>query len=131
MIWKGRSKDFDSMDDFTKPAEELSREALEYAELRINKLKLGISKDAAVILGRIFGMLAMLLVGMTALTAAAFGLVLIIGEALGSYAGGAFIVAGVFAVIVAVLFIFRKRLFLNTFVRLMVRLFYNKDEEPR
>lgn len=119
------------MDDFTKPAEELSREALEYAELRINKLKLGISKDAAVILGRIFGMLAMLLVGMTALTAAAFGLVLIIGEAIGSYAGGAFIVAGALAAIVAVLFLLRKKLFLNTFVRLMVRLFYNKDEEPR
>ncbi|MBO8465667.1 MAG: hypothetical protein IAB93_06700 [Bacteroidetes bacterium] len=119
------------MDDFTKPAEDLSKEAIEYAELRIDKFKLKTSKDIAVILGRIFGMLAMLLVGMTALTAAAFGLVLIIGEALGSYAGGAFIVAGVFAVIVAVLFIFRKRLFLNTFVRLMVRLFYNKDEEPR
>lgn len=117
------------MDNFTKPAEELSREAAEYAELRIEKVKLKAAKDLSMILGKVFGMFAMMIVGMTALTAAAFGLVLIIGEATGSYAAGAFIVAGGLALTVACLFIFREKIFRNTFIRLLIKLFYDNEDE--
>lgn len=116
------------MDDFTKPAEELSEEAIEYINLRIERLKLRTARDISTVLGRFLGIFVMVMAGMTALMAASFGCVLIIGEAIGSYAGGAFIMAGVIAAVVAVLFCFREKLFRNTFIRLFIKIFYDNEK---
>ncbi len=115
------------MSEFTKPAEELSEEAVEYIELRLKKSKLKAAKDLSTVFGRFSGMLVMLIVGMTALTAASFGCILILGEAIDSYAAGSFIVAGALALSAAVLFVFRKKLFRNTFIRLFIKIFFDND----
>ena len=78
--------------------------------------------------GRFFGMLVLLITVMTAVITAAFGCILVIGEEIGSYAAGAFIVAGIFCIAAAALFAFRKKLFRNTFVRLFIKLFYDNNE---
>ena len=116
------------MEDFTKPAEDLSKEAAEYVELRLQKMKLRTVKDLSTVLGRFFGMLVLLITVMTAVITAAFGCILVIGEEIGSYAAGAFIVAGIFCIAAAALFAFRKRLFRNTFVRLFIKLFFDNNE---
>ena len=51
-----------------------------------------------------------------------------IGEMIGSYAGGAAIVAAVFLLLLGVLILLRKRLFRDTFVPLFVKLFFEEDK---
>ena len=60
--------------------------------------------------------------------ALAMGGVMWIGELIGSYAGGAGIVAAVFLIILGVLFLLRKRLFRDTFVPMFVKLFFDDDK---
>lgn len=116
------------MDNLGKPAEELAESAKKYIELKIDSIKLKSAENLSVTLARIFGMITMLMIGMTALTAASFGVILILGEAVGSYAAGAFIVAGIFALVLAILFILRKKLYLNSFVRLFIKLFFDEND---
>ena len=73
-------------------------------------LSLGFSRALAIFL---MGLLAAVF-----LLVLAFAFTLLIGEAIGSFAAAAFIVAGVFLVALTVLFIFRKRLFLKMFARI-------------
>lgn len=48
------------------------------------------------------------------------------GKLLGDYAAGAFIVSGVFLLILIVLFAFRKKMFVNSFVKLFVEVFFGR-----
>ena len=73
-------------------------------------LSLGFSRALAILL---MGMLAVVL-----LSVLAFALTLLIGEAIGTFTGAAFIVTGVYLVALVVLFILRKRLFVKMFARL-------------
>lgn len=73
-------------------------------------LSLGFSRSLAILL---IGMLAVVL-----LSVLAFAFTLLIGEAIGTFSGAAFIVAGVCLLALIVLFILRKRLFLKMFARI-------------
>ena len=73
-------------------------------------LSLGFSRTLAILL---MGMLAVVL-----LSVLAFAFTLLIGEAIGTFSGAAFIVAGVCLLALIVLFILRKRLFLKMFARI-------------
>lgn len=73
-------------------------------------LSLGFSRTLAILL---IGMLAVVL-----LSVLAFAFTLLIGEAIGTFSGAAFIVAGVCLFALIVLFILRKRLFLKMFARI-------------
>jgi prolipoprotein diacylglyceryltransferase len=46
----------------------------------------------------------------------------------GSYAGGAAIVGGVFLLVLAILILLRKKLFRNTFVPMFIKLFFDDDK---
>ena len=73
-------------------------------------LSLGFSRALAILL---IGMLAVVL-----LSVLAFAFILLIGEAIGTFGGAAFIVAGVYLIALSVLIILRKRLFLKMFASL-------------
>lgn len=72
-------------------------------------LSIGFSRTLAIL---IMGMLAVVL-----LSVLAFAFTLVIGEAIGSFSAAAFIVAGAYFLVFAVLYILRKRLFLKMFAR--------------
>lgn len=116
------------MGDFSKPAEDLAREAREYVDLKLDDLKLRAVKGLSVSLGRVLAMIGVLFAASVVMLALAFGLILWLGDAIGSYAGGAFIVAGIFAVVAAVLFALRKKLFVGGFVSLFAKLFFEEEE---
>ena len=116
------------MSDFTKPVEELGENASEYIDLRIAELKLGAVKGLSVTLSKLLYILLVLFVVSVILIAIAFGGVMWIGELIGSYAGGAAIIAGLFIIVLGVLFLLRKKLFRNTFVPLFVNLFFEEDK---
>lgn len=109
------------------PFEDLSSGAKEYLELKDEDLKLGAVEGLSVGLGRIFALVVMLLLLMVALTAFTFGFVLLLGNWVGSYAGGAFIMGGIQLAAIGILFIFRKKLFVNMFVKLLISIVYDRD----
>jgi hypothetical protein len=115
----------DSMSEFTKPVEELGRVTREYVDLRVDDLKLRAVKGLSMSLGKLLLALLFLTVISIVLLALAFGGVLLLGNAVGSYAMGAFLVAGFFAIVLLALFLLRKRLFRDTFVPLFVKLFFD------
>lgn len=113
---------------FTKSAEELAAGTAEYVNLKIDDLKLRAAKGLSVTLNKLLLSLMFLTLGGIVLTAAAFGCVLLIGKLLGDYAAGAFIVAAFFLLVMLVLFLLRKKLFLNGLVRMFVGLFFDDEK---
>ena len=115
------------MSEFTRPIEELGQEASEYIDLRLDDLKLRTAKGLSMT-SKLLYMLLVLFVVSIVLTAVAIGGVMWIGEMIGSYAGGAAIVAAFFLVVLGVLILLRKNLFRDTFVPLFVKLFFDDDK---
>lgn len=110
--------------DFMNSLEDLGKSATEYADLKIDDLKLRTAKGLSVTLNKIiFTILFLTIVGII-ITSAAFGGILLIGKLIGSYAGGAFIVSAFFMVLLLVLYLLRNKLFLNSLVKMFVRLFF-------
>lgn len=110
-----------------KPAEDLLKAAGEYVELKTDELKLRTTESLAKAFSRFTSVMIIMGVASLVLTACAFGGILLIGDLIGSYAAGAFIVAGFFLVVLAVLVIFRKKMFLNSFTRLFISIFYEQE----
>ena len=89
--------------DFINSLEELGKSATEYADLKIDDLKLRTAKGLSVTLNRIILAVLFLSIAGIVLTSAAFGGILLIGKLIGSYAGGAFIVSAFFLLVLIVL----------------------------
>ena len=122
------------MGSLTDPAVKLIEDVKEYVDLRLEELKLRTAKGLSVSLGQLLAMILVLLVVFVVLIALAGGLVIVIGKGIGSYAGGAFIVAGIFACLAAVLFALRGKIFGDSFVGLIMGIFFeddDKEEEDR
>ena len=117
------------MAEVTKPVEDLGTKASEYVDLRIAELKLGAIKGLSLTLSKLLYMLLVLFVVSIILISIAFGGVMWIGEMIGSYAGGAAIVGGFFLIVLGVLFLLRKKLFRDTFVPLLVNLFFEEEDK--
>ena len=112
------------MSDFTRPVEDLGQKTSEYIDLRVDELKLKTAKGLSLTLSKLLYMLLVLFVVSIIMISIAVGGVMWIGEMVGSYAGGAAIVAAFFLLVLGVLVLLRKRLFRNTFVPLFIDLFF-------
>lgn len=117
------------MGEFTKPLEDLSKNAAEYVDMKIEDVKLRTVKGLSVAMNKLIVAIILLFVASIALLAAAFGGILLLGDLIGSYAGGAFIVAGIFLIILVILYCMRHKMFLNSFLRMFLNLFFTDDEE--
>jgi len=114
------------MNEFTKPVENLSKSAADYANLKLDDLKLKTVKGLSISLNHLLSMILVLFSASVVLLALAFGGIFLLGQAIGNYAVGAFIVAGVFAILTVVLFLLRKKLFVGGFVQMFSRLFFEE-----
>ena len=112
------------MSDFTRPVEDLGQKTTEYIDLRVDELKLKTAKGLSLTLSKLLYMLLVLFVVSIIMISIAVGGVMWIGEIVGSYAGGAAIVAAFFLLVLGVLVLLRKRLFRDTFVPLFIDLFF-------
>lgn len=115
------------MDGFEKPIGDLSASTKEYLDLKTDELKLKTAEGLSLAFSKFFGLMLSIMVLMIVLIAIAFGGVLLLGDWIGSYAAGAFIMAGVFLIVLVVLIFLRKKLFLNSFVKLFIRIFYGES----
>lgn len=112
---------------FTEPAERLAESAAQYFDLKFDEVKVRTAKGLSIALNRLLVAILLLTLCSIVLMSAAFGGVLLLGDLIGSYAAGAFIVAAIFLVLLTVLFLLRDKLFLNGLVRMFVRLFFEEE----
>ena len=98
-----------------------------YLDLRLNELKLKTIDGLSIGVSRVLSMMLVVMLGAIALAAFAFGAVLLLGDLIGSWAGAAFIVGGIFLIVLSLLLIYWKRIFVNIFVKLFIGIFYEND----
>ncbi|MCM1177959.1 MAG: hypothetical protein NC115_03110 [Bacteroidales bacterium] len=96
----------------------------DYMEMKADGLKLKATESLSLVFSKFLSLFVIIMVLMIVLVTIAFGGVLLLGDIIGSYAAGAFIVAGVFLIALIVLICLRKKLFLNSFVQLFIQIFY-------
>lgn len=114
---------------FDQPLQDLAADTKAYVDLQADDLKLKVSKGLSLSLGQLLALLLVVLSLFIVLLSVAAGCVLLIGQWTGSYALGAFVMAGSFAIVTAVLFLLRKKLFVDSFVRLFTGIFFEEEEE--
>lgn len=118
------------MSEFTRPAQETLEAAREYADSKADELKLQVAKGLSESVTKIITILVLVLVASTLLLVLSFGLILLLGQLMGGkYAIAALLVAAVIGIILALLIVFRDKLFRNTFVPVFVKLFFPLDDD--
>lgn len=90
----------------------------EYLSMRRDDLRKSIIMGMSAGFSRVLAILIISLLMVIVLAVLAFAFIILIGDAMGSLSGAAFIVGGVYLAVAAVLFFLRKRLFVNMFTRL-------------
>lgn len=109
-----------------KTLAELAGEARDYADLRIDELKLKATRGLSTALGQTLAFLLIFAVLALVLGLLAFALLQWLNGLLGA-PWGTLIVAGVFLIVLAVLWLMRQHLFRDLFVKLFIDVFYDND----
>ena len=117
------------MSNFSRPAEDLSREAKEYIDLRLEDVKLRTAKGLSITASKLVGFFLIISLGTSVLLALSFGLILLVGELFGSYAWSAIGVAALEGLGLWILIRRRDHLFKDTFVPLFINLFFSDDDD--
>lgn len=103
--------------------------AKEYLGLKSDALKLGLVENASRVINRLLSIFLLILVLITALVFLASGATQWLGQVLESTIAASLITGGFFLLLFLVLFLFRKRLFMNTFVRLFDKSFFHEKTQ--
>ena len=86
------------MSQFSRPAEDLSREAQEYIDLRLEDVKLRTAKGLSITASKLVGMILLLGIAINLVLVLSFGIILLVGELIGSYAWAALGVAALLGI---------------------------------
>jgi uncharacterized membrane protein len=116
------------MTRFTEPAEDLSRRAKDYIDLRLDDIKLRTAKGLSITASKLVALFLIIGVGTSLILALSFGLILLLGELIGSYAWSALGVSALLAIGLWILIRRRDHMFKDTFVPLFINLFFNDDD---
>ena len=119
------------MTRFTEPAEDLSRKAKDYIDLRLDDVKLRTARGLSITASKLVAFFVIIGVGTSLILALSFGLILLIGELIGSYAWSAFGVAVLLALVRWILTSRRDHFFKDTFVPLFINLVFNDDDDEQ
>jgi len=114
--------------DVTHPAEQLFQDVKDYVGMQEDRLKLETTKVASTGIARLLAMIVILQVFFIFLLLAVFALILVLGEIINNYAIAACIFAGLFLVLLILLWSRRKKLFVNSFIQMFIGLFYGSKK---
>lgn len=101
-------------------------EVKEYINLKVDEYKLRGVEGLATLTGKAIFFLLSTMIGGVVLQLAGLALALLVSQLVGNMALGFAIVALLFAVVLAMLFVARKRLFVNRLVRMYIGLFFKE-----
>lgn len=107
--------------------ETLEDDIRKYLDIRLEELKLRTVDGLSVGVSRVLSMMVVLMLGAIVLAAFAFGTVLLLGDLIGSWAAAAFIIGGVFLIVLGVLLLSWRSLFVDIFVKLFIGIFYGNE----
>ena len=107
----------------------LSSAIREYLSMRTDDFRRNVIAGLSAGFSRVLAILVISLLLVIVLAVFAFGFIVILGEAIGSLSGAAFIVGGVYLIVTAVLFFLRKRLFVNMFTNLFTGIMQPKPSD--
>lgn|SRR5574344_81168 len=107
--------------------EGLAEEAKKYADLKVDELKLKATKGLSIALSQLLAYLLIIAVLSIVLGLLSYALLQWLNVLVGA-PWGTFIVCGLFAIVLVVLLILRKKLFRNLFVKLFIDIFYDRGE---
>ena len=110
--------------------ENLSSAIGEYLNLRTDNFKKRLIDGLSTGFSRALSIIAIMMLLLIVLSVFAFGFTILIGNAIGSWSGAAFIVGGVYLIGIIILIILRKRLFLNMFTKIFTELAEKETDEP-
>ncbi|HPW37639.1 MAG TPA: hypothetical protein PK922_14350 [Syntrophorhabdus sp.] len=113
---------------FLGPLEDIGNSVKDYAGNRLDQLKLKTTKRLSASLAVLFAWVVIVMVILVAFSFLALALGAWLGEILGSQAYGMLIISGIFLVVALVLFLLRKRIFVNGLVRAFISIFFEKNE---
>jgi hypothetical protein len=116
------------MSGFDRPLRDLATNAKEYIDLQVDDLKLQITKGLSLSLGQVLALVLAVVSLSIVLLALGAGCVILLGNWLGNFALAAFIVAGFFALLTLILFLLKNKLFVNGFVKLFTKIFFEEEE---
>lgn len=98
-----------------------------YLDLRIDEMKLKAVDGLSVGVSRVLSLMVVVMLGAIVLASFAFGIVLLLGDLIGSWAAAAFMIGGVFLVALVVILFVWKKLFTDIFVKLFIDIFYGNE----
>lgn len=110
--------------------EQLARDAKRYADLRVDELKLKATRGLSTALSRLLSFLLIFVVLSIVLGLLAFAQLQWLNSLVGA-PWGTLIVLAFFLVVLAVLIIYRKRLFRDMFVKLFIEVFYDSEDDGK
>lgn len=113
-----------------KSLNELADEARQYADLRIDELRLKTTRGLSMALGQTLAYLLIIAVLVIVLSLFALALLQWLNGLLGA-PWGTLIVAGVFLIALAALWVRRNKLFRDLFVKLFIDIFYGSDRAEK
>ena len=108
--------------------EQLARDAKRYADLRVDEFKLKATRGLSTALSRLLSFLLIFVVLSIVLGLLAFAQLQWLNSLVGA-PWGTLIVLAFFLVVLAVLIIYRKRLFRDMFVKLFIEVFYDSEDD--
>ncbi|MCQ2186558.1 MAG: hypothetical protein MJY92_07535 [Bacteroidales bacterium] len=115
-----------SLNDFVKPVEMLSEDAVSMLEDKKDKILLFTAKTLSKTIARFLAAIVLVLCcSCIFLTLSMLG-IFAVGELVGSFTLGALIVLALQTVILIILLCMRSKLFVNTFVKFFINLFYGE-----
>lgn len=106
------------MEDKLDLIRELSSVIGEYLSIRRDNFKKSVITGLSAGFGRLITILIISLLMVIVLAVLAFAFIILLGERIGSLSGAAFIIGGIYFFVATVLFLLRKRLFVNMFTNL-------------
>lgn len=106
------------MEDKLDLIRELSSIIGEYLSIRRDNFKKSVITGLSAGFGRLITILIISLLTVIVLAVLAFAFIILLGERIGSLSGAAFIIGGIYFFVATVLFLLRKRLFVNMFTNL-------------
>ena len=116
-------------DDIIDRVEDTAQDVADYGHLQLDSLKLRLLESFATLFNNIFSVFVLVIVAAFALMFIAAALTLLLAELVGSMLVAVLIMAGVFIIVTLIVYALRKKLIINSMVRMLGKLMFEKDKD--